>query len=258
MEINSKSKSFQIIGKSVPNIFAMERVTGQHIFQSDQKLQGMLHGKLLRTKFPHAKILNIDTSKAEKVRGVKAVITSEDFISGFKQGYSILDRSILAKNRTRFIGEPIAAVAAIDEEIAMEAIDLIDLDYEILPAVFDTEEAMKPNTVKIHNVDRNIANIREENYGDIEKGFQIADFIFEDRFTTPAQEHAPLEPEANVVRVDHSGRFTCWIPSHSMFWMRSLIASSLGIPEQKVNVINRGTGGDFGGKGQTPLSFISY
>jgi CO/xanthine dehydrogenase Mo-binding subunit len=244
------------IGKRFSNINARERVTGEIKFPSDIRFPGLLEGKLLRSPHAHAKILSIDTSKAEKLKGVKAVITSADFCPTVRMGFTVFDRPVLAMGKVRFIGEPIAAVAAVDEDIAKEAVERIRVEYELLPAVFDSEEAMTPGAPNIHDVERNIVAIREELRGDITQGFESADFIFEDRFSTPAQEHAPLETEANVVKVDFMGNLECWLSTHSIFWMRSLIAAALDIPEKRVHVIVKGYGGDFGGKSQTNLSII--
>jgi putative selenate reductase molybdopterin-binding subunit len=247
---------FSIVGNRIPSINAKEKVTGEIKYSGDIQFPNMLWGKVLRSPYPHAKIANLDTSRAGRIPGVKAVITEKDLSSNFRMGFSVLDQPVLAKEKVRFIGEPVVAVAATDFDIAEEAIERIQIEYEELPGIFDPEEAMKPEAIRIHEVDFNIAARRNVIKGDTEKGFREADFIFEDRFTTPPQEHVPIEPESAMVRYDLTGNLIAWLSAHSLFFLRASIAALLGMKEDRVNVITKGVGGDFGGKSQIQLGLI--
>ena len=170
------------VGKSVPRKDGVEKATGRALYTVDMVLPGMLWGKILRSPYPHARILNIDTSRAEKLPGVKAVVTGKDTL-GIKHGFVETpryppDQYPLAMDRVRYIGEEVAAVAAIDEYVAEEALDLIRVDYEELPGVFDPEEAMKPEAPEIHPSHpkvkepyKNIGGKTESGWGNVEKGF---------------------------------------------------------------------------------------
>jgi CO/xanthine dehydrogenase Mo-binding subunit len=145
---------YSVIGKRLPRVDAVIKATGDAKYAGDMVLPGMLFGKILRSPYPHARVLNIDTSKAEKLFGVRAIMTGKD-IKEIKVGELItypetIDECPLAVHKVRYIGEAVAAVAAIDEEIAQEALDLIKVEYEELPAVFDPEEAMKPGAPIVH------------------------------------------------------------------------------------------------------------
>jgi len=168
----------------------------------DIGLPGMLHGKVLRSSFPHAKIFHIDTGKAERLPGVKAVVTAKDTpkikFALFPLS-EIADEHVLAIDKVRYIGDEVAAVAAIDEEIAEEALDLIKVEDEELLAVFDPEEAMRPDAPKIHDVERNISSSFQYERVDINEGFKEADHIFEDRFVTQYVHQCHLEPTVCVI-----------------------------------------------------------
>jgi 4-hydroxybenzoyl-CoA reductase subunit alpha len=222
-------------------------------------LPGMLFGKVLRSPYPHARILNIDTSRAEKLPGVKAVITGSD-TSGIPYG-SVpkgYDEYPLAIGKVRYVGDAVAAVAAIDEDIAEEALELIDVEYEELPGVYDPEEAMKDGAPQIHDKttspfmydeNHNISMYQKDGSGDMDKGWAEADHIREDRFVTGAQAHAPLGPHSALASFDNSlGELTLWADSQMPFFLRYNLAKTLQIPESKVRVIKPFVGGGFGGK----------
>jgi 4-hydroxybenzoyl-CoA reductase alpha subunit len=254
-------EGFSVIGKRTPRVDAIEKATGQAKFTVDIKLPGMLHGKVLRSPHAHAKILKIDTSKAEKLPGVKAVITEADVPHrGLLMGIypAACDEPPLARGKVRYIGEIVAAVAAVDEETAEEAVDLIDVEYEELPTVFDPEEAMKPGAVAIHDeigypeshkVENNTSNTCNLDTGDVDKAFRESDFIFEDRFSTSAIAHCCLEPHSCVADYDPiTGKITVWLSTQSPHFLRLDIAKILDIPISKVRVIAPHIGGAFGSK----------
>ena len=242
---------YSVIGKPLPRIDAVVKATGQAQYTDDIKLPQMLYGKVERSPYPHARILHIDTSKAERLPGVKAVVTGKDTLGvkyGTLRGYR--DRHLIAMDKVRFIGEAVAAVAAIDEDIAEEATDLIRVDYEELPAVFEAEEAMKEGAPEIHDgVARNIALERHWSLGDVEKGFKESDYIREDRFIFQVQAHGHLETHACLASYDSSGKLTIWATTKMPFPTRASLSLILGLPFSKIRVIKPHLGGDFGSKG---------
>ena len=244
-------EKYSVIGKSLPRVDAVIKATGEAKFTADMVLPRILYGKILRSPYPHARILNIDTSRARSLLGVKAVITGKD-TPGIKYGLIDVpqcpaDKNPLAMDKVRYVGDEVAAVAAIDEDIAEEALDLIDVEYEELPSVFDPLEAMKPDAPKIH--DRgNMCNRISWNYGDVEKGFKEAYLIREDRFETAPTAHCPMEPHAALASFDSSGKLTVWSSNQAPYVRRLQLARTLGIRESKIRVLYTHVGGGFGGK----------
>jgi len=278
-------QQYSVVGKSIPRVDGSLKATGEAKFTVDVVLPGMLYGKILRSPYPHAKILSIDTSKAEVLPGVKAVITGKD--TGIVR-FSFIDtprypadQCPLAIDKVRFIGEDVAAVAATSEDIAEEALSLIKVEYEELPAVFDPEEAIKDGAPRIHDkitpttttawqdfgVSRearpydavnNISNQVLITVGDIEQGFKESDYVREDRFVIPATSHVCMEPHAAVASFDSSGKLDVWLShmgyEHKRFWL----AKTLGIPISKVRVHKTYVGGAFGGKiSMFPYEFLA-
>ncbi len=244
---------YTVINTPLHNIDGIAKVTGRATYTFDVKLPGMLYGKILRSPHPHAKILNIDISKALKLPGVKAVVTGKDTL-GVKQGIwrrykELCDEEILAREKVRYIGEPVAAVAAIDEDIAEEAIDLIEVDYEPLPAVFDPMEAIKEGAPQIHEgVERNMNVTRHIEWGDVDEMFKKADYIREDWFKVSGQAHVCMETHCAVASYTPDGKLTVWTSSQSPYYIQVLLAWTLGLRENDVRVISRYTGGGFGSK----------
>jgi CO/xanthine dehydrogenase Mo-binding subunit len=199
-------KTTSIIGQRVPSVDAPEKLTGNTKYVGDLKLPRMLYCKIKRSTLPHAKLLNIDTGKAEKLAGVKAIVTAMD-TPNIRVGWFVKDETLFAHKKVRYIGEPIAAVAACDEDTAEAALELIDVEYEELPALFDPLEAMQDGAPKIHeDVENYICGIETEKYGnicfhskmqkgDVDQGFNAADFVFEDTFNTQAVHQCYLEPQ---------------------------------------------------------------
>ena len=244
------SKSYSVIGTRQPRLDARLKATGEAKYVDDLILPRMLFGKVLRSPHPHARILNIDTSRAERLPGVKAVVTGKDTL-GIKWGRlpGSRDRQALPMDKVRFIGEGVGAVAATDLDTAEEALELIRVEYEPLPAVFDAEEAMREGAPLVHeDVERNIGIYRKWDLGDVEKGFQESDHIREDRFSCAIQIHAFLESCGYLANYDSQGRLTIWTGTQFPYLMRGEMSALLDIPYDKVRVINQHVGGAFGGK----------
>ena len=204
-------KKFQMIGKEVPRNDAEAKARGTALYTDDLKLPGMLQGRILRSPWPHAQIKHIDVSQAAALSGVKCVLTGED-TPKIKYGNWRLfpetqDEYPLAVDKVRFIGDEVAAVAAVDGDTAEEALALIQVDYEELPAVFDVESALRPGAPVLHGYcPNNISVNRKIQYGDVEQGFAESDYIREDTFSVHAVSPAYLEPCAALAQADQDGR----------------------------------------------------
>jgi CO/xanthine dehydrogenase Mo-binding subunit len=244
-------KEFNVVGARLPMMDAAQKAKGAALFTDDLILPGMLYGKILRSPLAHAKILNVDTSKAEKLAGVKGVVTGKDIPD---RQYGIVpkarDEYALAKDKVRFIGDDVAAVCAVDSEIAEEALDLIKVDYEELPAVFDPMTSKKEGAPIIHEgVKNNTSFAMYKEFGDVEKAFAECDAIYEDTFFSQAVNHAPLEPHAALAQFDPlNGELTIWSSTQIPFFLRRNLSNTLQIPESKVRVIKPKVGGGFGQK----------
>jgi CO/xanthine dehydrogenase Mo-binding subunit len=255
---------FSAIGKSVQRVDALEKVTGVAKFTSEEALAlpGMLYGRVLFSSLAHAKILNIDTSAAERVPGVKAVLTGKD-APLHRAGHVIDDRHVLCKERVRFIGDSVAVVAATSEEAASEAVGLIKVEYEELPAIFDVEEAMKPDCPVVLHPDLakygrpsmphlgrdltgpNVHTHHKVRKGNVEEGFKMADLIIENRFTTDRITHAQLEPYNCVAYPESDGSVIVWA-SVRLRIGQNAISHSFNLPENKVKMRTCYVGGMFG------------
>ncbi len=247
-----------IVGTSVLRPDAYDKVTGGKGFPVNVRLPGMLHGKILRSPYPHARVLRVDTSKAEKLPGVKAVITPADvpqikfhpvFFAPSTANSMVRDMLILT-DHPRFAGEPIAAVAATTAEIAEEATELIQVEYEMLPAVLDVEEAMKPGAPQLYeHAPKNVVMAPSFSFGDIERGFEEADYVFENTYQTQRVHTCYMEPRVCVVDSDRQGNLKIWSSCQSLFGLREKLAFALGIPVSKVTAVKPPyIGGGFGGK----------
>ncbi len=252
--------NYKILGKGIPRIDTPQKATGDALYTADIKLPNMLVGKVLHSPLAHAKILNIDVSKAKKVPGVKAVITRDDTF-GEKWGVFkyTRDHQLIASDKVRFIGEEVAAVAAVDEETALEALDLIKVDYEPLPAVFDAEEAMKDGAPLIHEDHPNNINIHVKiDVGDVDKAFEKAYLIREDKFTSNDEAYGMLEPYAVIAYYHSDGSIEIWMPNASPHTKAKALSNLLHIPLNKVIVRRPTIGGAFGGRSDIfPLDFIT-
>ncbi len=254
---------YSVIGKRFPRLDGREKVTGQAQYVADIALPGMLYGKILRSPYPHARIINIDTRLAEQLPGVKAIVTGKDTPRTYMFGIDIYDEPLLAWDGVvRFIGQEVAGVAAADKDIAAEALELIKVDYEELPAVFDTKEAMKPEAPQVHpelpDIRNNTGFEVTIERGDIEQGFREADVVVEDEFVVAPVTNSYLEPDACLASYDAAGRLTAWVGSMWPSLIRDDLARTLQIPISKVRVIQKYVGGAFGARfTMYPLHFIT-
>lgn len=241
--------SYSIIGKPLVGADVPPKAAGAAKFVDDLSLPGMLSGKILRCPHPHARILTIDASQALKLPGVLAVITGAD-LPPRKYGLApnvTADRYPLAMGRALYPGEEIAALAAVDDDTAEEAVHLIQVDYEELPAVFEPEEAAKPGAPLV-NGEGNICGRVAYQTGDAAAAFAQADYLREDTFKVEAVTHAAIEPHGALAAFDPLGNLTLWTSTQTATWVRSVLAPVLGIPEEQVRVIAPAVGGAFGGK----------
>ncbi len=246
-----------IVGKSYPQIDGMQKAMGKTKFVTDLVLPGMLYGRTLRSPYPHAIIKNIDTSRAKALTGVKAVVTYAD-TPAIKFGPRSEDWTIFAGEKARFHGDEVAAVAAIDEDTAEEALELIEVEYEELPFVTDPIEAMQPGAPQVH--DDKPANIAAEfkvEVGDVDRAFDDSHIIYEDRYYTNQVYQAYMEPMATLADVDLSGRITMWTGTQIPNMMRMTYARALGISPDNIRVIVPDYGGAFGGKMENNIHLVA-
>ena len=243
-----------VIGKPTPVFDARLKVSGQLQYVDDMKLPGMLHAKILLSTHAHANIVSIDTSAAEALPGVRAVITYEDApdvrFNGNGEDWDILESERVLDSRVRYVGDKVAAVAADTDAIAAAALKLIKVEYEDLPAFFDAEEAAAPDAVKLHdwNENGNILWEVDNTFGDLDAGFSEADFVLDERFEVPAIHHAAMETHGCVASFDADSKLTVWSSSQDVFGKRRNLAKIFGLPYAKVRVLAPALGGGFGGK----------
>jgi CO/xanthine dehydrogenase Mo-binding subunit len=258
-------------------IDAQERVTGRVNYALNVELPGMLQGKILRSPLPHARIVHIDTSAAERMTGVATVLTRGDFTpaSGYSARYGRIfrDQSVVALDKVRFVGEPVAAVAALNDDIAEEALALIKVDYQELPAVFDEAAALKADAPLVHEPrpeqqpifsnliqdlpgGGNLCSHFKLRRGEVEAGFRQSDFVYEDVFRSPAAQHVPLEPHVTVAQF-FQNKLTLWTSTQMPHAVRSQMAELLHLPLVRVRVIVETLGGGFGSKGSLRLEPIA-
>ncbi len=238
------------VGKRIPSLNAIEKVKGSALYTADIKLNGMLYGKVLRSPLPHAKVVHIDVSKANKLIGVKAIVTAKDTPRiKFSISPTWADKLALEDQRVRYIGDEIAAVAAVDEETAEEALDLIQVDFEELPALYDPVEAMKPGAPRIHDsVKNNISKSLIMECGNVEEGFSKADVIIEDIFRTHAQSHCSIEKHCCIATCDSSGQIKIWVSTQAPHGLRQKLSFALNTDASNIHVITPYVGGGFGSK----------
>ncbi len=240
-----KNWNFKIVGKSQDKVGARKHVAGEAKYTADLKVPGMLHGATVRSTVTHAKILGIDTSEAEKYPGVVKVLTWKDIPGENAHGKKIRDQQVFMKEKVRCIGEPIALVVAETREIALEAVKRVKVDFEVLPGVYDPEEAMKPDAPKVHEKGNVLYHYHLEK-GDVEKGFKEADVIVERKYKTHPQDHSPLESEAALAYYDEKGILTIYSPGQSVFFDRLNIIRALGIPKEDCRTIQPAIGAAYG------------
>jgi CO/xanthine dehydrogenase Mo-binding subunit len=261
----------KIIGKKVPRHDAIEKAFGLTCYADDFFMPGMLYGKVLRSQYPSAKIVSIDTSKAERLKGVKAVLTAKDVprnesVTRFGQthtmggGFEGLYR-VLADKKVHFIGEAVALVAAETEEIAEKALKAIHVEYQPLPSIFDPVEAMKPDAPQVEDGKSNTITHYEVVKGEVDEGFAEADVIVEKTYSVQFVDHAYIEPESGLAWLDESGVINIRVSTQVIEHFRT-IADVLNLPHNRVRVIGTYLGGGFGGKEditvETFLALLTY
>lgn len=246
--------SFNVIGKSLPRVDGKAKVTGQALYPQDVYMDGMLYGKTLRSTEPHAYI-KIDTHKADAMKGVVKVFTAKDITGENAHGVMFKDHEVFCAKKVRRVGDPIAFVVAETEKIAEKALKLIDVEYELLPAVFDPEEAMKEDAPKVHDGQDNLLyhfKLRS-GYGkeDINKAFEECAAIAETTYTVPQIDQAFLQPEAGVSYIDEDGTIVLLYATQYQHFDRLEVAECLGVEADKVRLVNLAVGGAFGGREDT-------
>lgn len=256
-------KELTYIGKSYPVQDAAAKATGELLYVDDMTMPRMLYAKALFSPIAHARIKRIDTTAAEALPGVWAVATYQNtpqtrFNSTtrfYMQAPAPIETERIFDDTVRFVGDRVAAVAAETEDIAQAAIDLIEVEYEPLPVVTDPLEAMREEAYPLHG-SSNIALRIEKNSGDVTKGFQEADRVFEDTYRTPAVHHCAIEPHTAIAEVDAQGRLTVTAPYQNTFGERIVLSRIFGLPLSKVRVVSPTMGGAFGGKMESSVELI--
>lgn len=269
MVLERTEKIPDLIGKSVPRIDVHEKVTGAAIYADDIQFgKKLLYARVKRSPHPHALIKSIDTRKAEALPGVKAIVTGKDFPN--RIGLYLKDKHIFALNRVRFVGEPVVGVAAVSEEIAEQAVELIEVEYEVLEAVTDAIYAATPESPVIHpdladyevpnfifpQPGTNVANHFKIRKGDTEAAFKQCAAVVEKTIRVPHVQHVPIEPHVATAMADETGKVTLWASSQSPFAQRNLIAKTLGISQSDMRVIAPYVGGGFGCKAGVTMEAI--
>ncbi|ETX03177.1 MAG: hypothetical protein ETSY2_33980 [Candidatus Entotheonella gemina] len=253
--------SFSALGQPVPQDEGPDKVSGKALYAADLMLPGMLWGKVLRSPYPHANILSIDTARAKQVPAVHAVLTGQD-LPDRRVGRLLRDIPVLARDRVLFIGEKVAAVAAETPEAAQQAIDLIEVEYEERQPVYDPLEAMASAAPTLHprmtdyeglpQPPSTVNNVFAHNTwskGNLEEGFGAADLIFEHTFNAQLMHQGYMEPHACVVHIDGDGRAQVWANNKGPFMLRDQLAAVWDMPKEQIRVNPTSIGGDFGGKG---------
>ncbi|MDF2547300.1 MAG: aldehyde oxidase and xanthine dehydrogenase, molybdopterin binding [Anaerosolibacter sp.] len=258
----------RIVGTSINRVDGVKKVTGALKYVDDIKFHGMLYVAVKRSPYPHARILEVDTKGAEALEGVKAVITGQDVPN--RAGLYLEDKTFLATDKVRYKGEAVAAVAAETKEIAEAALAYIRVDYEELPAVTNAVEGLKSEAPLVHpdlgqykwgpiffpEPGTNISNHYKIRKGDIEKGFEEADYIVENSFYVPHIQHCPIENHSAIAQMDADGSITLWASCQSPYAVRKALSVAFDLPLNKLRVISPAVGGGFGGKAGTTLEGI--
>ncbi|MEK6601936.1 MAG: molybdopterin cofactor-binding domain-containing protein, partial [Candidatus Binatota bacterium] len=262
-----RAQALKIAGTSAPRLDGVEKVTGKALYTGDMDLPGMGFAKILRSPVPHARLVKIDAGKAEKLPGVYAALTRDDITGlNYLYGATYKDQSIVAVDKVRYAGDPVAAVLAVDEATAEEALALIDVEYEDLAAVTNIEEAIAPGAPLVHEGESVKAELRGSSYGapekfkgtnvcyyfgysqgDLEAGFKKADCVYEDTFRFPKVQHYSLEPHVSIASFE-GDRLTVWSACQDPFTLRDHLAGIFKLPLSRVRVIVPYVGGAYGGK----------
>jgi CO/xanthine dehydrogenase Mo-binding subunit len=262
----NKAHTTRVVGRPEPRSDGAEKVTGKAIYTVDVKLPGMAHGKILRSPYAHARLARVDAGKAEALPGVLAVVTREDQKRLSMFGAAYKDQTIVAVDKVRYAGDPVAAVAAIDEATAEEALALIEVDYEELSAVTSLDEALAPGAPLVHDVSASGGELMGQRYeppnefsgtnlcyrfsyakGNVEQGFAQSDHVFEHCFTFPRVQHFSMEPHVTVADVE-DGRMTLWAGTQEPFTLREHLSDIFHVALNKIRIIVPYVGGGYGGK----------
>ncbi len=261
MSEHTNGTAMKSVGVSHPRVEVVGKLTGDALYTGDMVMTGMLHAKVKKSPHARANIVSIDTSKADALTGVHAVLTGHEL--DYRLGLYVVDKDILAKDVIRHFGEAVAAVAADTLEIAEQAVELIDVVYEVLPPVLDPMEAIKPDAPLVHpdlgtysfveaafspQPGTNVANLTRMRKGDIEKGFAEAEWVIEREYTNPSVQHVPLETHVVIAQWKAGDEVTLWTSAQSPFTVRSLFCSAMRLPLNQVRVVVPHVGGGFGGK----------
>jgi len=239
------------LGDSTPKIDGLEKITGAAVFADDMRLPGMLHGAFLRSPHPHARVLSVDTSAAEALDGVHCVLTGKDLPVNYGVIPVAMDEHALATDKVRFIGDEVAAVAALDRATAIRACRLIQVEYEVLEPVFTIEDALDKTKPVLHDKRRKATNVLRrvrQRYGDAKQGFEDADVILEDTYHYPGSTHVPLETQAALATWNPRGQLTLWTSTQNPHYLHRSLARVLQVPQADVRVIKPHVGAGYGGK----------
>lgn len=241
---------FRVIGKPRRKVDGLAKATGAAVYTDDISLPGMLHAKTLRSPHPHARIVSIDTSRAEALEGVHAVITGRDLPTRYGVIPWTPDETALAVDRVRFVGDEVAAVAAVDEDTAIAALDRIDVEYEVLHPYLDPQEALTRHDPPIHPGHKhgNISKHVHLEFGDVDAAFERADVVVEDDYEFHGTTHAAIEPHCAVAQVSPDGLLTLWSSTQITHYVHRTLAQVLGLDPARIRVIQPCLGGAFGGK----------
>lgn len=256
------------VGKSINRVDGVNKATGELKFVDDLKMSKMLYVSVKRSIHAHAKIVKIDISKALEINGVRAIKTGKDVPQ--RVGLYLEDKYFMAVDRVRYVGEAVAVVAADTEEIARKAVEKIEVEYEIIPKVTNALDAMKKDSPLIHPdlkdyyhasifhpvPGTNISNHYKLRKGNVEKGFEEADYIFEQNFYVPHVQHVPIENHSAIAKMDRNGSLTVWTSCQSPYAVRQALSVAFGIPLNKLRVISPAVGGGFGSKAGTTLEGV--
>jgi CO/xanthine dehydrogenase Mo-binding subunit len=253
------TRTMRVVGKPLPRVDAPGKVTGTAVYAADFALPGMLVGKIFRSTEPHARIVRLDVTRARSLPGVRAVVSAAD-VPDVRYGGGLKDETVFAQGKVRYVGQPVAAVAATTPEAAEAALAAIEVVYEPLPAVLDLEAALAPGAPLVHEEwasytaipilhrDGNVCNRARIVVGDVERGWEEADRIFEHRFRTGMVHQGYTEPRAAVAQWDSSGTVTVWSNTQLPFEVQNTLAEIFQMPPSKIRVVVPGIGGGFGGK----------
>ena len=262
-----KPSSYTAVGKNAHRVDGIEKVTGKAVYAGDIELPGIAYAKILRSPMAHAKLVKVDASKAANLTGVVAVLTRDDIKDlNYRYGATYKDQCIVAVDKVRYVGDPVAAVLADDPARAEEALDLIDVEYEELPKVTGIDDAIAPGAPLVHEGDVARAELRGSTYGaperfkgtnicyyfgyergNLDEAFKKADFVFEDTFRFHKVQHYSLEPHTNIAYYDGE-KFTIWSSCQDPFTLRDHLSGIFRLPLSRIRVIVPYVGGGYGGK----------